>query len=102
ALLVAPLTATVLASVPTHQAGIASGVNNAVARTGQLLAVAGLPLLAGLAGGDYQEPEVFSTGYRMAMFACAVLLAAGCLLSVLMVRDDALRQPTRPTVARAP
>lgn len=102
ALLVAPLTATVLASVPTHQAGIASGVNNAVARTGQLLAVAGLPLVAGLAGGDYQEPEVFSAGFRMAMFACAVLLAAGCLLSAVLVRDDALRQPTQPTVARTP
>src|SRR5690606_38868382 len=64
ALLVAPLTATVLASVPTHQAGIASGVNNAVARTGQLLAVAGPPLLAGPAGGGYQEPGASSAGSR--------------------------------------
>ncbi|MFC6259229.1 MFS transporter, partial [Kocuria oceani] len=42
-LIVTPLTATVLAALPEEQAGLASGVNNAVARTGGLLAVAALP-----------------------------------------------------------
>jgi predicted MFS family arabinose efflux permease len=91
---VAPLTATVLASADERQAGIASGVNNAVARTAQLLAVAGLPLVVGLSGSDYRSPGVFSDGYRTAMIICAGLLLAGAVLSLVTVSDQVLRQPT--------
>src|SRR6202020_498521 len=48
ALTVAPLTATALAAAPNRQAGVASAINNDVARTGSLLAVAVLPPLAGI------------------------------------------------------
>jgi hypothetical protein len=88
---VAPLTATVLASADVRRAGIASGVNNAVARTAQLLAVAGLPLLVGLSGGDYRSPEVFDAGYAAAMDICAGLLAAGSVVSLLTISDTVLR-----------
>ncbi len=89
-LVVAPLTATVLASAEQRRAGIASGVNNAVARAAQLLAVAGLPLLVGLSGVDYREPAVFTHGFRLAMLICAGLMVTGAVLSLLTIRDDVL------------
>ena len=55
-----------LAAAPDRYAGIASGVNNAVARGGSLLAVAALPFAVGLSGDDYDDPVVFSVGYQPA------------------------------------
>ncbi|WP_034509780.1 MFS transporter [Blastococcus sp. URHD0036] len=92
ALTVAPLTATVLAAAPDELAGVASGVNNAVARAAQLLAVAALPVVVGLSGDDYADPVTFATSYRVAMLACAGLFAVGGLLAWATVRDDVLRR----------
>ena len=86
ALMVAPLTATVLAAVSDEHAGIASGVNNAVARAGSLLAVAALPVAVGLAGEQYADPVAFDAAYRSATIICAVLLALGGLLSWVTIR----------------
>ncbi len=91
ALMVASLTATVLAAAPEEHAGIASGVNNAVARTGSLLAVAALPLAVGLHGAEYADPAVFDDAYRTAMVINAALLVARGLVSWLTIRNDVLR-----------
>ncbi len=85
ALLVAPLTATVLAAAPDHLAGTASGINNAISRTGSLLAVAALPVLVGLSGDDYAVPSVLDVGYERAMLVSAGLLALGGIGSWLSI-----------------
>jgi hypothetical protein len=85
ALMVAPLTSTVLAAAPDEHAGIASGVNNAVARSGSLLAVAALPMAVGLGGADYEKPVVFDAAYPWALVSCAALLALGGLLSWFLI-----------------
>jgi EmrB/QacA subfamily drug resistance transporter len=91
AVVVTPLTATVLAAAPDALAGIASGVNNATARAAQLLAVAALPVAVGLSGDDYAQPLAFTAGYRTAMLMCAVAFAVGGAISWVTIRNDVLR-----------
>lgn len=81
AALVSPLTAAVLAAAPEGHSGVASGVNNAVARAGSLLAVAALPAVVGLVGEDYLDPVAMTAGFRAAMLWCAALLVAGGAVS---------------------
>lgn len=98
---VAPLTATVLASADDRYAGTASGVNNAVARTGGLLAVAAVPPLVGLVGDAFQDPAVFDAGYRSAMLLSAALMVLSALVTVLTVRENVLAPKENPQNVKA-
>lgn len=73
AMLVAPLTASVMSSVEDKDEGLASGVNNAAARAAQLIGVA---LAAGLAQ--------FAMGFHASMIAAAIAsaLGAACMLAL--------------------
>jgi EmrB/QacA subfamily drug resistance transporter len=88
---VAPLTMTALSAAPAEQAGVASAVNNYVARVGSLLAVAVLPALAGISGKAYVHPEALATGFRKAMFISASMCAIGGAIAAVGIRN-----PPRP------
>lgn len=90
---VAPLTATVLAAAPDHQAGIASAVNNDVARAAGLLAVAVLPGLAGITTASYRSPAAFSSGFDAGMLIAAAVCASGGVLAFFTIRRQSEAAP---------
>lgn len=87
--LVAPLTAAVLGAVPDEFGGVASAVNNSVARVAGLLATAALPALLGAAASESLAGEPLLRGFRTAMMAGAGLCLAGAAISFLFVRGGA-------------
>ena len=97
AALITPITATVLASVDARHSGIASAVNNAVSRLGQMIAVAVLPLAAGLSGADFTDPAKMAAGFPVAMTIAAVTSFAAAVLAWTTINADVLSQPSADT-----
>jgi EmrB/QacA subfamily drug resistance transporter len=82
-LLVAPLTAAVLQAAPRELKGVASAFNNAVARLAGLLAIALIPLAAGMAGDGAIVGPMLARGFVRAMVISAGLCFCGAAVAFL-------------------
>ena len=100
AITVAPLTSTALNSVSEHRAGLASAVNNDVARLGGLIAVAVLPALGGITGLSYLHPQALAHGFRQAVLIAGSWCVAGGVLAGMGIRNPP-RSEGRPAAERA-
>ena len=92
AMTVAPLTATVLAGADEHNAGIASGVNNAIARLAGLVGIAAVGAVVAARYGDSADSS--EGAFHLAMIISASLVGAGGLLGLL------IRNPGRTVQAQ--
>lgn len=92
-LTVAPLTSAVLAAVEERHLGVGSGVNNAVARLGSLIAVALLPGIVGIETGR-RGAETLQHGFPLAMRISAAVCAGGGLVALLTIQNVRRVRPT--------
>jgi hypothetical protein len=82
-----------MGAAPAEHAGIASAVNNVVARAAGLLAVAVLPLLSGLTGASALGATALATGFRTAMLISGFAAAAGGVVAAFTIRNPAQTSP---------
>jgi EmrB/QacA subfamily drug resistance transporter len=99
AALVAPLTDAVLSAADEDRSGVASGVNNAIARLAGLIGTAAVPLAVGLGGLEDLGGTAFASGYRRALLVSAALCAIAAFIAPLALRTS---MPGRPIAHPSP
>jgi EmrB/QacA subfamily drug resistance transporter len=103
ACLLPPLTATAMNSAPDSLAGLASGVNNAVARVAGLLWIAALPPITGLTGGAYTDPILFRSSFGQISWICAAAFACAAVLAATFITGPLRPAPVlRPALIQTP
>jgi EmrB/QacA subfamily drug resistance transporter len=95
--LLPPLTATAMNSAPDSLAGLASGVNNAVARVAGLLWIAALPPLTGLTGAAYADPAQFRSSFGQISWICAAAFACAAVLAATFITGPGRSAPAPRT-----
>jgi EmrB/QacA subfamily drug resistance transporter len=94
AALIPPLTASAMDSAPDSLAGLASGVNNAVARVAGLFWIAALPPLTGLTGAAYADPARFGSSFTKISWICAAAFGFAAVLAATFITGPGRPAPT--------
>jgi len=97
-LMVAPLTAAMLAAIEKRHMGVGSAINNAVARVGGLLAIALLPALVGVRSGEAPT----NNQYGHALLIAGAWALAGGVIAFLTIRTATPPEERAPTPESAP
>ena len=101
--LIPPLTASAMNSAPDSLAGVASGVNNAVARVAGLLWIAALPPITSLTGAAYTDPTRFRSSFAQISWICAgAFTCAAALAATFITRPGRPAPARRPTLIQTP
>ena len=101
-LTVAPLTATVLGGVDEREAGMASAINNAVARIGGLLAVAAIgAVVSSQLGSDQATLGTVAVPTAVSAFHTAMWIVAGLVALGGVASAIGIENPQRDVAAEA-
>jgi EmrB/QacA subfamily drug resistance transporter len=101
--LLPPLTASAMNSAPDSLAGLASGVNNAVARVAGLLWIAALPPITGLTGAAYTDPLRFRSSFLQISWICAAAFGCAAVLAATFITGPSRRTSVaRPALIQTP
>jgi EmrB/QacA subfamily drug resistance transporter len=100
--LLAPLTASAMNSAPDSQAGLASGVNNAVARVAGLLWIAALPPITGLIGVAYIHPAQFRSSFIQISWICAAAFTSAAVLAAAFMTRSVRPAPAQQGLIQTP
>ena len=86
---VAPLTTAVMSAVPKERSGVASGINNAIARAAGLIAIAAFGIVHNPTLTPEGSIDSYVAGFRTVMLLAALLAAGSAITARVLIEERA-------------